>query len=341
MEGYDLTAKKGLNAKHLAYLLHQKKELCPIVIEHFGLNTLIATKNNGIVSNLLVHFIEMNDIENILEILNKTEDILMKRDYLHVIKYYYDKVDTIELACDIFSSKIDKMSLLPKDIDYILENKMFMLLPKLEGLFITTSYSEELVILPENNMVYLDDINIMKIKQEIQEEIKVDIPINKNIKVIIDGGSIVHARNGKINHHSMNDIIHVIDTARHMIGEPMLVIHSRHIKTLPQLIEKLKQHNVRYQFTPPKVNDDLFILDFFLKLETKAYIITNDKYRDHIFNFNKPQFRNIIEQQTLNYNIYNNIINIMMKPKYSKCIQIIDDNIYIPYHDMDLFVIIK
>ena len=269
MEAYDLTAKKGLNAKQLAYMLHQKKELCPIVIEHFGLDALFATKNNGIISNLLVHFIETNNMKNILEIFNKMEGILMKRDYLHIIKYYYNKVDTIELACDIFSSKIDIMSLLSKDIDYILENKMFMLLLKLDGLFITTNYMENLGILPKNNiMVYLDQTNIIKIQKEIQEEIKVDNEYSPNIKAIIDGGSVIHARHGKISKHSIDDLFRVIDMTRHTIGEPMLVIHSRHIKTLPNLIEKLKQHDVRYQLTPPKVNDDLFILDFFLKLET-------------------------------------------------------------------------
>ena len=83
------------------------------------------------------------------------------------------------------------------------------------------------------------------------------------------------------------------------------------------------------------MNDDLFILNFFLTMKTKPYIITNDKFRDHIFKFEKSkqptygmnQFKDVIMQQTVTFN--NNIIN--MKPKISFCIQKYKDNIIVPH----------
>jgi hypothetical protein len=264
---------------------------------------------------------------------------LMKRDYLHIIKYYYN--DNIILACDIFQHKILNSEFLMKDIDYIVDNNMNRLLTFLDGLFIKTSYNATKVI--GNDSMKLYTISDAKI-DNILSHISVSVNMTQNsvhFDAIIDGGSVVHNRNGMITKHSISDLINIITKVRKEIGEPLLVIHKRHMKTIPNLVSMLEENQVNYYMTPPNINDDMFILYFFLKLRTKPFIITNDKYRDHIFSFEKSkekiigmsQFKDVIEQQTLDFNCTTHYIKT--KPKFSNCIQVIENNIYIPHKDGD------
>lgn len=112
------------------------------------------------------------------------------------------------------------------------------------------------------------------------------------------------------------------------------------------MITWFKTNEIIYYLTPYAINDDLFILWFFLKTKSTAFLISNDKFRDHIFkfetsqkklksDFNLNQFYHIIQQQKLEYNIDNYKIN--SKPIVSKCIQVIDNNIFVP-HNLGNFI---
>ena len=165
-----------------------------------------------------------------------------------------------------------------------------------------------------------------------------------DIKVIIDAGNILHNRQGVIIQQSFIDLENIIINVITNIGTPLIIIHSKHLKIYPELINIFIRTGVNYFRTPYNINDDFFILWFFLKYNCKAYIISNDKYRDHIFKFNTLsknqsnipnndlnifQFKNIIKQQTLQYNTN---INEIQKPlNWSFCIQMINDHIYIPH----------
>ena len=164
----------------------------------------------------------------------------------------------------------------------------------------------------------------------------------KQFDAIIDGGNIIHARQGTINQYSLIDLENIISNIKKTIGNPLLVIHRRHLKTFPDLINKLKLMNVSYYLTPYNMNDDFYILWFFLKMNTNAFIISNDKYRDHIFKFetskkniiyqyNLSQFNYILHQQTLDFDI--NTGYIKPKPTYSRCIQLKDGKIYVPHQN--------
>lgn len=88
-----------------------------------------------------------------------------------------------------------------------------------------------------------------------------------------------------------------------------------------------------YYLTPYNYDDDLFILWFFLHTNCQSFIISNDKYRDHIFNLNNlkndkfQEFKYIIKQQTISYDINMKCENF---PTFSRCIQV-SDKIYIPH----------
>lgn len=92
------------------------------------------------------------------------------------------------------------------------------------------------------------------------------------------------------------------------------------------------------------LNDDLFILLASLQNKPK-YIVTNDKFRDHIYKLSKDKNLNLIIKQwfndyTLNYKYNYNLIPIIDKPlNYSKIIQKIDDNILIPTINNDWIIL--
>lgn len=336
------------NNDKMAFLLHKSATennfiLFNSIIELYTLKLLLDTQHNGIISKLLEFFIHNSDNNNINYIVETCNNILMKRDYFHLICYYYNT--NINIAMDIFENKISGQ-ILSKDINYILENKLYKLLTKMEGTFVKTSYKHN--IIPNKNLLKLftlpyDIIN--SILQEVENETKFKINnINNNIMAIIDGGSVIHSNSGIITNNSINDLINIIIMTKETIGMPIVIIHKRHLKTIPMLLQKLKELDVLYHFTPPNINDDLFIINYFLALKTKAFIITNDKFRDHIFKYeksnkesNKEYFKYIIQQQTLNFSCSLN--KIQEKPTYSLCIQIIDNDIYIP--SIDGFTLVK
>lgn len=310
------------------------------ILDFFNLDDLINTKNNGLISNLLNLYILLSDNSKIIQIIEKTNKLenfkLMKRDYLNLVKYYYDK--DINLANFIFDNNV--FSFQSKDIDFLIQNNLFLMLKKLDGLFINSTIDYHLVN-PENIPLKLhtlkqDKIDIIsnKIKELISSELENIGKFNLDkYNVIIDAGNILHNNKGFINHESINNLKKIINYTT-SIGFPLVIIHKKHIKKYPLIIQIFNFYKVKYYFTPFGFNDDLFILWFFLKSNTKAYIISNDKYRDHIFNFDiekidcNLEFKFIINQQTLSYN-ENYIIDTI--PQYSNSIQVINDKIYIPH----------
>lgn len=312
-------------------------------LEMITFDSIIKSNHNGFISNFLYYMIETNstDLAKIYTSLDSTTE-LMKRDHLNIILYYYTK-DT-GYAISIFRDKIilKNMILLSKDIDFILNNNMFNLLPLLDGLFITSSIST----LPYTNdfsslqMKYLSTIECDTIQQSLKlNNVKYDFNID-NIKIIIDGCNVIHSRTGKITHNSLEDLKNVIKTVKSKIGMPLLVIHKRHLKTLPKLVETLILLDVPYFLTPVGYDDDLYTIYFFLLLKSKAFIISNDKYRDHIFKYGNmnQKTQNIITQMTIGYKIGPTIL-IEDLPQYSKCIQHIGDSIYIPHIDGNIIKI--
>jgi len=369
-----ITINYKLNAsgvKQLAHLLHEQStnyEFINNIINYYTLEALVNTKNNGLISNILSFYMNTkNDIilTQIIPYITQLNNFkLMKRDYMNFINYYY--INNYPQAEQIFTQYILNNSLNTtsgsnplgyqmKDINFILNNKLFKLLPYLLELFIEVDSTGFPLINPININLKKININlhlltflINKIDTELNNIILKQITsfyIKLNeIKVIIDAGNILHNRQGNITQQILIDLENIIINVITNIGTPLIIIHSKHFKTHPELINIFTRTGVIYYRTPYNINDDLFIMWFFLKYNCEPYIISNDKYRDHIFKFNTLtknqsnipnndlnifQFKNIIKQQTLQYNT---LVNEIQKPvNWSFCIQLIDNNIYIPH----------
>jgi hypothetical protein len=340
--------QKDRECDSCAYALHIASNNIKIfeqIIEMYTLDVLFETRHNGIISKLLEYFIHINDNVRIVCLLETVEMILMKRDYLHLIKYYYES--SLELALDIFQNKVlskFKTEILSKDIDYIMEHKMVRLIPFMEGLFIKTSFNDTIISIEEverskPTMYTIPTDQIEMILSEVQKESGTTFNMKQKFAAIIDGGSVIHSRGGHISKLSLDDLINISQIVRTTLGEPIIVIHKRHQKTIPNLEKELHKNGISYFLSPHKMNDDIFILNLFMSLGTKPYIITNDKYRDHIFQFEKSkgikfglsQFKDMIEQQTISFDITRNWLNF--KSDVSMCIQKYKDSYIIPHMD--------
>lgn len=216
--------------------------------------------------------------------------------------------------------------ILSKDVDFLIENKMFDLLSLILGLFIESSVNSYPIVDGNELVLKLKTIDfaiIYSIKDRVENILGINTvkklnqfikTQNKNFDAIIDGGNVIHARSGLICSSSLIDLENLIKLAKKEINNPLLVIHRRHLKTCPNIISCLNKMNVSYYLTPYNMNDDIFILWFFLHFSSIPYIISNDKFRDHIFkletsnkniivNYNFSQFNNVLYQQTLKYNL--------------------------------------
>lgn len=330
--------------EYMLYSSLDDKNKCISMLEKIGIHNIINSKNNGLVSNLLEYYIRYDNnmiasfIQNIMKIDCFT---LMKRDFLKLANFYY--TDNYSLAEYIFINNIlskvnfnSDFILSSKDIDYMIENRMYRMLEKLENIFIASNCNMNLVIPQSLKLIDMEQ----NIRDSILLKIESMIPNNvssheknfgmRKFKTIIDGGSVIHNRGGVIRNTSMMDLMNITN----MCEEPIIVIHERHKKTIKHLEQIFVQKNINYYFTPTHFNDDVFILWFFLK-NIGSYIVSNDKYRDHIFTLEtktkntNSQFNHILSQQTLEFNCIKNWIQ--NKPTYSKCIQKINSMLYVPH----------
>lgn len=355
-----MTTLDKKEANKIAFLLHQNQndtDLINQLMTTYSLENLIKTNNSGLISNLLQFFITKHDdkqIEYIIEISNQK---LMKRDYLSLINYYYhtDLIKSIYILENNILSKTlhnNNFIILTKDINYIIENKLFKILEKLEGQFIETSNNDYPLINSEQldlKLKFIDDEINSRILEDVEKLLPDETKNNlnhlmknkfRNIEALIDGGNVMHSNQGIINQQSVNNLELLITQVKKTVGNPLIIIHKRHLKIFPNMITSFNLLNVNYYLTNYGMNDDIFILWFFLKTGSKTFIISNDKYRDHIFKFETNKklinvdfkmsiFNHIIQQQTLGFDIKDFKIN--PKPKHSKCIYLQNEKIYVPH----------
>jgi len=317
----------------LAYKLYQllsihdyeeiEKLIKKLDLENLLLNTNISL-DNGSLSNLLLYYIKFNNNIMINYIYNNYN--LMKRDYLKLIKYYYDNNNDNYLFLVI--NKINLYDLTNTDLDYLISNKIFKILYYLENLFLTTKIINNNLNSSILKLIFINDNN--KYLLLLQNNIKKNILINlikyyekyQNYNYIIDAGNILYSDKGKITMESINGLIKILNNT----VNNLIVIHPKHLKN--DLIQKYILKHYKYYITPIYYDDDIIILWFFFKSQAKCNIITNDKFKNYNFILKLNNDYNLLLQQIINYSISSYELHNINT--YSKCIQIIDNNIYIP-----------
>ena len=286
------------------------------IINKYDITLLINTKNKGIISLILQYGISScnNDIVSIIE-----PYLSMKRDFLNIIVYY--KTD-IERCINIFKN-INLDLFLQKDLEFLIENKLYFLIKMLDGLFLKLDiigsdiYNLKLKKYKLQNINKYISLFTAKISHKSLQEFN-NIIIN-NYNYIIDAGNILFSRTGLICKHSVNDLKTVIDT----YPNSLIIIHKRHLEN-KYIFNIIKDQ--LYYATPQHINDDLFTIIAYLNHQVN--IITNDTFKDHSIDNNYLRYH--INDILIKYTNEKGIFIFEQIHEYTQCIQVIDNCIYIP-----------
>ncbi len=269
----------------------------------------------GLYTLIIRNYINKKDTEHIKEILYNNNN-LMRRDYLSSLDYFL-KLDPHYYYQDIeyIYNNIDDIE--TKDVDLMIENNWVDLLKKFDGYNITCSYNNNVSdkrILKK----YKFDVTKMRDKyyQRIKNKEEMDI-LMKDCHVLIDGANMGHLT-GKFDFNILPSIIKKFNKLN---IKAKIILHERH-QLEPKLFEELNQYLIR---TPTMRNDDDYMI--YGMLIHDLMVLTNDMFRDHLKDMDLKT-KCYVRSMSIKYSNNNLII-----PKYSRCIQVIDNNIYIPTKD--------
>ena len=320
----------------------------------YGNSALIATtREKGIITMTLRFAIQERDDALIASLIGR---LSMKRDFFELMVYKGDPV----YSAHLFETHIDVAVLEAKDIRFMIENGLTFLLRHLDGKYLhdaggtktefdkstlrvyslqnCTHYIEKIIKVIETNPKNKKQSHVAIVKQL--------NAISAAYDIIIDGGSILHSRNGQPNPNDLRKMIDLLKTRGH---SPLVVIHTSHTNVklnptyAPDVNKILEQGGgVSAIITPPCLNDDLFILLAYLTRTDRALacsIVTRDTYTDHMDTFKNPQknvsgdFGKYLANDLISFT--NDAFGRMHIPptqtkSYSNCIQIVEPYAYIP-----------
>lgn len=321
----------------------------------YGNSALIATtREKGIITMTLRFAIQERDDALIASLIGR---LSMKRDFFELMVYKSDPV----YSAHLFETHIDVAVLEPKDVRFMIENGLTFLLRRLDGKFMhdaggtKTEFDKTSTLRRyslQNCTHYIEKImkvietNLKNKKQNHVAIVKQLNAIAATYDIIIDGGSVLHSRNGDPN---PNDLRKMIDLLKMRGHSPLVVIHTSHTNVklnptyAPDVNKILEQGGgVSAIITPPCLNDDLFILLAYLIRTDRALpcsIVTRDTYTDHMDTFKNPQknvsddFGKYLANDLISFT--NDAFGCMHVPPtqtkpFSNCIQIVERHAYIP-----------
>ena len=313
----------------------------------------------GFISLVIKFYIMTRNNDNLDTFYLIHREKLMKRDILIYAHYFYSSNYCKSL--ENFTYLINNYYLDSSNLLFLIENNMFKFIEILNGFYIKLKNYKELVTIDDYSILQKYSFD-EKIISQILSQINVSkrgklISFYKNIvdipqtKIIIDAGNILFSFGGNITPAGYNLLIELVEYYLNINIIPIIVIHNRHLKTsfkgsskntnILNSIKKIKNVCSKFIFeTPYNENDDFYIIYLSLLLECK--ILSNDNYKDHIFNFRTNQTssdenmaQNYIDDLVVKYSIAAGtfIINELDSMTFSKCIQIIGKKAYLPTID--------
>lgn len=361
-------ARIGLFQKHMseAFRANRFEEMRKLVDEN--LEMVRTTTERGVITMTLRLAIQQRDEELISMLIDRFS---MKRDYIELMIYKGDPAYNSKL----FEAHIDTAFLEPKDIKLFVDHGMTYLFRYLDGKFLHyPNQDRDLDSVREGSEVdksksstlrryALPDCDhyIQKITQVIESSPKnktkshlavidqiraIATSCSSSYDVIIDGGNVLHARNGQPNPEDLNRMITMLQSRGH---SPIVIIHMSHIDVSRSRSDHVvavrnifETRKVPFIATPYGLNDDLFILlAYLIRVPIcGCSIVTRDMYTDHIDMFKNPQknvsddFGKHLAHDLVSFTVSDayrqmHVPDATPKP-YTGCIQVVGTRVYIP-----------
>lgn len=340
-------------------LYKQQKQLATLLIEYYLLN-----KNSDKSLEIYKYMKSINEHKSRHLILiltwlleNNSNEHIFKELYLKEFNNNFIPTNT-ELSLILKISNKDIRNIL---LDTLLYQPLYYEINNNENI-------EQDIFNPFNDIrdlkkypLSLNNINLIKenIRKIFVDQNKLDIYDsytkwldlnNKNYDVIIDGANILFSVDGKISPNSYKRLEQIIYYMNEKGYSILLILHMRHfdINKYKKYWSKIDylyvsnlikswlsdSHNFKLYRTPYKMNDDLFLILGSLYSDDIKQILTNDKFRDHIFNIsikfgNYDLIYQWKQDYGINYSFNLNEINLYTS-YYSYIIQKSEIGYYIP-----------
>ena len=370
-------ARIGLFQKHMseAFRAGRFEEMRKLVDEN--LDMVRTTTERGVITMTLRLAIQQRDEELISMLVDR---LSMKRDYIELMIYKGDPAFNSRL----FEAHIDTALLEPKDIKLFIDHGMTYLFRYLDGKFLHLDPNPDMgqegsevdkssSILRRYALPNCDHY-IQKITSALESspknKTKSHVAVIDQIRavatstssssgydVIIDGGNVLHARNGQPNPEDLNRMITMLQSRGH---SPIVIIHTSHIDVSRSRSDHVvavrnifETRKVPFIATPYGLNDDLFILlAYLMRVPTcGCSIVTRDTYTDHMDAFKTPQknvsddFGKHLAHDLVSFTVsdaYRQMYVPDATPKpYTGCIQVVDTRVYIPLMPGSEFIEIR
>lgn len=279
---------------------------CSILLDELEKKDLSLKEKKSFIS-LKLRYLVKNNIKHMIENILETHT-LMNRDYWLIIEYYYNMKDNSYYIMQKYISSIDTC-----DIDLMITKNWYDLIEKWDGFPVISSFDSNTInlsMLKKYNYDIKDITNVYK--QKIPSDyLELFCNMIKDADVLIDGANISHISKF-FNYNILVDLIKILENLNF---KPKIILHERH-----NVNNKFLQ---KYIVKTPKNNyDDNFLL--YGMFQYNKMVVSNDLFRDHVIGINN-NIKCYIEMMTIQYVDMKLII-----PQYSKCIQVINNNIYIP-----------
>ena len=291
------------------YQLQQSNVECSTLLKNVEQTHMFSPKDlKSFISLKLREFIKNNMLEKI-EYIIFTEK-LMHRDYWSCIEYFYS-IEEVKKARNTMIQFITTID--TNDIDIMIKNKWYDLIKEWDGYPVESTFNSNTTNYSKLKVYQYDISDIIKIYENkiISSFRCIYDQMIKECDVLIDGANISHI--GKI--FDYNILVSVVKIIEELNLKPKIILHERHIiknKFLEKYIIRVPRNNY----------DDNFLLYGMLKYNKK--VISNDMFRDHMIGMS-----NMIKCH-INYMTINYIDKKLIIPQYTRCIQKINNNIFVP-----------
>ncbi len=313
------------------------------------------TREKGIITMVLRFAILERDDARIASVFDR---LSMKRDYFALMVYNPDP----EYCTHLFTRYIDAALLDSKDIRFMIENRLTFLFRHLDGKFLhdaDAAADDAAVTHAQTDISHLSTYSLQGCEHYIQKivaQMEKD-PKNKSkqheavlnqlktpiFDAIIDGGNVLHSRNGS---PCVDDLNAMIQLVRQNGCSPLIVIHKSHTdeRRNPSYAPRINAvlRDVPHIITPVGMNDDLFILLVYLMRQQngrRICIVTRDTYTDHMDKFKRAEkdvsddFGKYLANDLISFVNSHGKLDLCspMAQSFSHCIQIVEPYAYIPF----------